>query len=320
MLCHYTTVVTSLSTNAARYPCRSRGARDGLRARPARTPGPHAKYLRAVSVRPPWPRSSPSMRARPAYGPWSSTRGARVVDVAYRELTQHFPRPGWVEHDPAEIWEAVRATLAEVGARLAGSGETVAAIGITNQRETLVALRPLERPSAAQRHRLAGPPHRAALRRAHRRGPPAARARGDGSGARSVLQRHQGRVAAPPRRSRARRRRSGPLLLHRRHLGALEPHRAAPPGPASTPPTRPTPAARCSSTRARWRGPPSCATSSECPRTRCRRCTLRRVASGRPRWPTSARPPPRSTACPSRVSWATSRRRSSARPASTPAW
>jgi glycerol kinase len=65
--------------------------------------------------------------------------GARVADVAYRELTQHFPRPGWVEHDPTEIWDAVRASLAEVGARLAESGETVAAIGITNQRETLVA-------------------------------------------------------------------------------------------------------------------------------------------------------------------------------------
>ena len=64
---------------------------------------------------------------------------ARVADVAYRELTQHFPRPGWVEHNAAEIWESVRATLAEVGGRLAEAGDTVAAIGITNQRETLVA-------------------------------------------------------------------------------------------------------------------------------------------------------------------------------------
>src|SRR5580698_5167036 len=64
---------------------------------------------------------------------------ARVVDVAYRELTQHFPQPGWVEHDPIEIWEAVQATLAEVGGRLKDAGDTVAAIGITNQRETLVA-------------------------------------------------------------------------------------------------------------------------------------------------------------------------------------
>lgn len=64
---------------------------------------------------------------------------ARVGAVAYRELTQYFPRPGWVEHDPGEIWEAVRATLAELGATLAGRGDEVAAIGITNQRETLVA-------------------------------------------------------------------------------------------------------------------------------------------------------------------------------------
>jgi glycerol kinase len=75
---------------------------------------------------------------------------ARVLDVAYRELTQHYPRPGWVEHDPVEIWEHVQATLAEVGGRLYDSGTTVAAIGITNQRETLVAFdrsngRPLHR-------------------------------------------------------------------------------------------------------------------------------------------------------------------------------
>jgi glycerol kinase len=86
---------------------------------------------------------------------------ARVVDVAYRELTQHFPRPGWVEHDPLEIWDAVRATLSEVGTRLAQSSGTVAAIGITNQRETLVAFdrasgRPLHRAIVWQDRRTAG--------------------------------------------------------------------------------------------------------------------------------------------------------------------
>jgi glycerol kinase len=75
---------------------------------------------------------------------------AAVVDVAYRELTQYYPRPGWVEHDADEIWDAVAATLAEVATRLSGAGRTVAAIGITNQRETLVAFdrgtgRPLHR-------------------------------------------------------------------------------------------------------------------------------------------------------------------------------
>jgi glycerol kinase len=64
---------------------------------------------------------------------------ARVGDVAYRELTQHFPRPGWVEHDADEIWGAVRATLAELGNHLAERGDTVATVGVTNQRETLVA-------------------------------------------------------------------------------------------------------------------------------------------------------------------------------------
>jgi len=85
---------------------------------------------------------------------------ARVTDVASREITQHFPPPGWVEHDPAEIWAAVRATLAEVGGRLADSGEAVAAIGITNQRETLVAFdrsdgRPLHRAIVWQDRRTA---------------------------------------------------------------------------------------------------------------------------------------------------------------------
>ena len=58
------------------------------------------------------------------------------VDVAYREFPQYFPQPGWVEHDAAEIWEAVQACVAEVRGRLDG---TIAAIGITNQRETIVA-------------------------------------------------------------------------------------------------------------------------------------------------------------------------------------
>ncbi len=62
-----------------------------------------------------------------------------VVDVSHRELTQHYPRPGWVEHDPAEIWDAVLGTVAEVAGRRAAAGSSVAAIGITNQRETVVA-------------------------------------------------------------------------------------------------------------------------------------------------------------------------------------
>ena len=57
--------------------------------------------------------------------------------AAYREFTQHYPQPGWVEHDVDEIWEAVVATLTDVAGEV---GERpIAAIGITNQRETAVA-------------------------------------------------------------------------------------------------------------------------------------------------------------------------------------
>ena len=63
----------------------------------------------------------------------------RVVSRAYSEFTQHFPRPGWVEHDAAEIWDVTRrvATEALAGARIKGA--ELDAIGITNQRETVVA-------------------------------------------------------------------------------------------------------------------------------------------------------------------------------------
>src|SRR5262245_31865240 len=57
---------------------------------------------------------------------------------AYREFPQHFPAPGLVEHDAEDIWDATTATLADLVARLDAVGETVAAVGITNQRETTV--------------------------------------------------------------------------------------------------------------------------------------------------------------------------------------
>ncbi len=62
-----------------------------------------------------------------------------VAAVSYRELTQHYPRPGWVEHDPAEIWNLVQETLGELITTLQAAGRTPLAIGITNQRETAVA-------------------------------------------------------------------------------------------------------------------------------------------------------------------------------------
>jgi glycerol kinase len=57
--------------------------------------------------------------------------------ASYREFTQHYPQPGWVEHDATEIWDAVVATLNEVISEV--GRDIVAAIGITNQRETVLA-------------------------------------------------------------------------------------------------------------------------------------------------------------------------------------
>src|SRR5687768_10163509 len=63
-------------------------------------------------------------------------RKLKVLSSAYRELKQHFPRPGWVEHDLKEIWESTERCIA-LALRGAGlKGRDVAAIGITNQRET----------------------------------------------------------------------------------------------------------------------------------------------------------------------------------------
>jgi glycerol kinase len=62
----------------------------------------------------------------------------RVVAVAQRELTQHFPQPGWVEHDPMEIWETQLATAREALHSAGLSARDIRAVGITNQRETTV--------------------------------------------------------------------------------------------------------------------------------------------------------------------------------------
>ena len=59
----------------------------------------------------------------------------RIVGRSYREITQHYPRPGWVEHDPHEIIERTFAVAREA---IANAGVTPVALGITNQRETIV--------------------------------------------------------------------------------------------------------------------------------------------------------------------------------------
>jgi glycerol kinase len=60
------------------------------------------------------------------------------VAIAQQEFTQIYPRPGWVEHDPEEIWTTVLATARQALANAGLSGADIAALGITNQRETVV--------------------------------------------------------------------------------------------------------------------------------------------------------------------------------------
>jgi glycerol kinase len=75
------------------------------------------------------------------------TTGTTVVAVGedgeprgkgYREITQHYPRPGWVEHDPEEIWRSVLAATGDALQAAGAAAPSVRAVGITNQRETLV--------------------------------------------------------------------------------------------------------------------------------------------------------------------------------------
>jgi glycerol kinase len=66
----------------------------------------------------------------------------REAGRAYREFEQHFPRPGWVEHDAAEIWEVTRKVAVGALADSGVQGSDLKGIGITNQRETVVAWDP----------------------------------------------------------------------------------------------------------------------------------------------------------------------------------
>ena len=64
--------------------------------------------------------------------------GGRVVSIAQKEHEQIFPKPGWVEHDPAEVWSRTEEVVGEALSSAGISKDELAAIGITNQRETAV--------------------------------------------------------------------------------------------------------------------------------------------------------------------------------------
>ena len=62
----------------------------------------------------------------------------KIRSTAQQEFTQYFPQPGWVEHDPMEIWASEAAVIAEAISKIGINGKDIAAIGITNQRETTI--------------------------------------------------------------------------------------------------------------------------------------------------------------------------------------
>ena len=80
---------------------------------------------------------------------------------AQKELPQIFPKPGWVEHDPEEIWRATVEVCRGALAKARLEADRLAGIGITNQRETTVVWDRATGKPVAQCDRLAGPPHRA---------------------------------------------------------------------------------------------------------------------------------------------------------------
>ena len=65
-------------------------------------------------------------------------RAGRIVSVAQREFTQYFPQPGWVEHDANEIWATLLGVAVEAMQMAGATAADIAAIGITNQRETTI--------------------------------------------------------------------------------------------------------------------------------------------------------------------------------------
>ncbi len=250
--------------------------------------------------------SSPSTRAPPRRAASSSTRAGRPVAMAQREHRQHFPRPGWVEHDAAEIWSNVEQVVPERAGR-GGHRRRSGGRGRHHQpARDDGGLGPAHRRAGGARHRLAGHPHRPAAGRAGRGEQRAVVRRAHRAAAGDLLRRTEAALAAGQRRrpAGAGRTRRG-ALRHHGQLADLEAHRRArhrrhqrQPDAADEPAhprLGPGAARRPGRPRGHAAGDPF----------QSPRCTAPRAASSPGcRWPAPS---------------ATSRPRSSARPASSPA-
>src|SRR4051812_15402596 len=65
-------------------------------------------------------------------------RGAGLAGAAYQEFRQHYPKPGWVEHNPQEIWSSIQSVIQKAVKQARIKPSDIRVIGITNQRETTV--------------------------------------------------------------------------------------------------------------------------------------------------------------------------------------
>ena len=256
-------------------------------------------------MQPPSPSSSRSTPAPPASAAFAIDPDGTPVGRSYREFTQHFPRPGWVEHDAAEIWDTTRTVLAELIEQLDRPGARRRRHRPARDRG---GVGPPDRGSPGPGDRVAGPTHRRTLRRAGRGGRARTGAPPDRPGARSVLLGVEDGVAVATRR---RRRGRAPGVRHDRQLAGVEPHRR-----------------RQSRHRSVQREPHDALRHLRAPLVRRALRPVRRPDGGPAPGPAVGRrvrshrrrhracPP----ASPSRASQGTSRPRCSARPASTRAW
>lgn len=67
-------------------------------------------------------------------------KNQNILGISQKEITQIYPKEGWVEHNPMEIWASQYGVLQEVMAKINISPKDIAAIGITNQRETTISM------------------------------------------------------------------------------------------------------------------------------------------------------------------------------------
>ena len=164
----------------------------------------------------------PSIRAPRPRAPSCFAADISIAASAQQEFPQHFPASGWVEHEPEDIWTSTVATCREALKKAGIGAKDIAAIGITNQRETTVVWDRATGTGGASRHRLAGPPHRRHLRQTEGRRPRAGDLGQNRPDHRSLFLRHQSRLdpRSRPRRAGAGRARRADVR-HRRLLSAV---------------------------------------------------------------------------------------------------